>query len=250
MSLPNVLSRVLRRSASSRRRQQSHLKPARQGQSFVPRLELLEDRTVLSTLTVTNPADSGDGSLRAMLALASSGDTIIFDPSLAGQTITLTSGKLAIDKSLDMEGLGADQLAVSGNDASRVFDITGGGLTVTIADLAVAHGRASQGGGIDNAGSTVTVFRCLLSNNQAVGVSGHDGDGGGILNEHGAVLSVTESTFIGNHATAGAGSFAKGGGLFNEADATLTVAASTFFDNVATGRPSTSGAFQRGAFGG
>src|SRR5713101_7862258 len=183
MSLPNLWSRVPRRSAALRRLQQTLRKPARQGRSFVPRLELLEDRTVLSTLTVTNPADSGDGSLRAMLALASSGDTIIFDPSLAGQTITLTSGELVIDKSLDIEGLGADQLTVSGNDASRVFDITGGGLTVTLADLAIVHGRASQGGGVDNAGSTVAVFRCLLSNNQAVGVAGHDGTGGGISNE-------------------------------------------------------------------
>src|SRR6266851_4310885 len=213
-------------------------------------LEALECRALPSTLTVLNNADSGDSSLRAMLALATSGDTINFAPNLAGQTIALTSGELVIDKSLDIEGLGADQLTVSGNDASRVFDITGGGLTVTLADLAIVHGRASQGGGVDNAGSTVAVFRCLLSNNQAVGVAGHDGTGGGIFNEHGAVLTVTESTFIGNRATAGAGAFAKGGGLFNEADATLTVAASTFFDNVATGRPSTSNVFRRDAFGG
>src|SRR5437899_2101025 len=80
----------------------------------VPRVEALECRALPSTLTVLNNADSGDSSLRAMLALASSGDTITFDPSLAGQTITLTSGELAIDKSLDIGGLGADQLTVSG----------------------------------------------------------------------------------------------------------------------------------------
>src|SRR5207253_5347924 len=79
MSLSIVLSRVLRRRASSRRRQQTYLKPARQGQSFVPRIELLEDRTVPSTLTVTNPADSGDGSLRAVIATTHSGDQIVFD---------------------------------------------------------------------------------------------------------------------------------------------------------------------------
>src|SRR5438128_1706937 len=159
---------------------------------FVPRVEALEFRDLPSTLTILNNADSGDGSLRAMLALASSGDTITFDPSLAGQTITLTSGELAINKSLDIEGLGADQLTISGNDASRVFDITGGGLTVTLADLAIVHGRANQGGGIDNAGSTLTVFRCILSNNLAVGVAGHNGQGGGIFNENSAVLTVTE----------------------------------------------------------
>src|SRR6266852_4867962 len=120
MSLPNLWSRVLRRSASSRRRQKTLRKPDRQGRSFVPRLELLEDRTVLSTLTVTNPADSGDGSLRTAIAAAQSGDQIVFDTSLKGQTITLTSGPLAISQSIDIEGPVAGQLAVSGNHASRV----------------------------------------------------------------------------------------------------------------------------------
>src|SRR6266852_1220294 len=110
MSLSNAWSRVLRRPALARRRQQTHRKPARQGRSFVPRLELLEDRTVLSTLTVTNSADSGDGSLRAIIATAQSGDQIVFDTSLKGQTITLTSGPLAIAQSIDIEGPGAGQL--------------------------------------------------------------------------------------------------------------------------------------------
>src|SRR6516165_817335 len=72
-------------------------------QRFVPWLEGLESRTLLSTFTVLN---NGDGSLRAMLALASSGDTIDFAPDLTGQTITLTNAELVINKSLDIEGLG------------------------------------------------------------------------------------------------------------------------------------------------
>src|SRR6202011_3499474 len=125
MSLPNLWNRVLRRRASSRRRQQPHRQPARLGRSFVPRLEPLEDRTVLSTLTVTDPADSGDGSLRAVIAGAQSGDQVVFDTSLKGQTITLASGPLAIAQSLDIEGPGTDQLAISANHASRIFAISG-----------------------------------------------------------------------------------------------------------------------------
>jgi hypothetical protein len=79
-----------------------------------------------------------------VIAAAVSGDTIVFDSSLKGQTITLTSGELVIDKSLEIEGPGAKHLTISGNDASRVFDIVTAGLTVTIAELTIA-GRAVQG---------------------------------------------------------------------------------------------------------
>src|SRR5262245_48575239 len=68
------------------------------------RLEQLEDRTLLSTITVMNDADSGAGSLRAALAAAASGDIINFDAGLTGHTITLTSGELVINQSLDIEG--------------------------------------------------------------------------------------------------------------------------------------------------
>src|SRR5262249_6281577 len=69
------------------------------------RLELLEDRSVPSTLTVLNNLDIGAGSLGAAIAAAHNGDTVVFASSLAGQTITLTSGELVISKSLEIDGL-------------------------------------------------------------------------------------------------------------------------------------------------
>src|SRR6266851_6628895 len=203
-------------------------------------LEALECRALPSTLTVLNNADSGDSSLRAMLALATSGDTINFAPNLAGQTITLTSGELAINKSLDIEGLGADQLTVSGNDASRVFDISGG-LTVTIADLAIVHGRATGttvvgslgpvtlGGGILNVGANVTVSDVLVWSNQAVG---NLAGGGGVANVSGATLAVTHSTFTDNR-SAGR-SIGDGGAVFNDDGSALVVDHSTFTHNRAS----------------
>lgn len=144
------------------------------------RLEVLEDRTVPSTLTVTSAADSGPGSLRAEIAAANSGDTIKFDHSLAGQMIALTSGELALNKSLDIKGLGADKLTISGNNASRVFDISGSTTNVTIRDLTIADGLANttaatgpdgavaMGGGILNTGANVTLSHVTLADNQAI----------------------------------------------------------------------------------
>jgi hypothetical protein len=126
----------------------------------VPQLESLEDRTVLSTLTVLNNLDSGPGSLRAEIAAAKSGDTIRFAGSLDGQTITLTGGELALTKDLDIEGLGANQLAVSGNDASRVFGI-GSNVTATVAGLTITGGLADHGGGSLSAAARATAQPAL-----------------------------------------------------------------------------------------
>jgi hypothetical protein len=236
MLLTNVWSRWLRHAAPSCRRQKTHRKPAHFGRSFLPRLEILEDRTVLSTVTVTNAADSGDGSLRAVIAAAQSGDQIVFDPSLQGQTITLTSGQLALTKSLDIEGPGADLLAVSGNHANRVFSISGG-VTVTLAGLTITDGRAAGatgGGGILNVGSTLTLAHDVLSHNQALGAPGTIVRGGGIFNMSAATLTVTDSLFVDNQAVGATGANGVGGGIAN-LSSQLTVSSSTFVGNQALG---------------
>src|SRR6516162_8353091 len=215
---------------------------ASQRHRFRPRLEGLEDRTVLSTLTVLNTLDKGAGSLRDTITGAKSGDTIVFAPSLDGQTITLTSGELAINKSLDIEGPGASLLAISGNDANRVFDISEGN-TVTIAGLTITHGRAksaggngnsgASGGGILNAGSTLTIANDILSYNEAVNSDFEDG-GGAIGNRNGATLIVSGSTFIGNQDIGRDGGDAAGGAISNDG-ATATVTGSTLAGNRAIG---------------
>src|SRR6516165_4332218 len=96
------------------------------------RLEPLEDRSMPSIFLVTNLNDSGSGSLRAEIAAAnahSGADEIDFAAALTG-TITLTSGELLITRSVTINGPGAGQLSVSGNNSSRVFDMTSG-LNVT-----------------------------------------------------------------------------------------------------------------------
>jgi hypothetical protein len=213
------------------RRRRTPRHPFRQRRPYLPRLERLEDRTLPSTLTVLNTLDSGAGSLRDAITSAKSGDTIVFAPSLDGQTITLTSDELAIKKSLDIEGPGAGLLAVSGNDTFRVFDVVNQGLTVTLAGLTISHGRGGGGGSgsgggggaILNASSTLNVVNDVLSNNQA------DTRGGGITNQNG-VLTATNTAFIGNQAIGGAIA------SFNfSSQATLSVGGCTFTDNRAVG---------------
>src|SRR5262249_3518806 len=138
---------------------------------------------------------------------------------LAGQTITLTSGELAITRSLDIEGPGAKQLTVSGNNASRVFDVSGG-VTVTVSGMTMTDGvangsspgRARSGGGVLNFGS-LTLADDVLSSNQAVGdpstsPMGRVGAalGGAVANLGSGSLTISSSAFTGNQARGADGS--------------------------------------------
>ena len=209
--------------------------PAPQRRSTVPRLEVLEARTVLSPLlTVTNETDDpapGSGSLSATIAAAPSGTTIEFAKGI--HTITLTNGELQITQDLDIKGPGANRLTISGNDSSRIFDISRAptvkiaGLTITdgLADSGAPHG--SFGGGIFNDAGTLTLTDDVVSDNRVIGNSGVStaignsmgfaaggmgfAAGGGILNQSGT-LTVTHSTLIANQALGGTGGTGGGGG--------------------------------------
>src|SRR5262249_28185971 len=111
-------------------------------------IEDLEGRCVPTT--VTTLADAGAGSLRQAILDTPAGGTVDFQPGLSG-TITLTSGELAINKDLTVAGPGADVVTVSGNHASRVFNIART-FTVDISGLTIADGSVgiAFGGGIFN----------------------------------------------------------------------------------------------------
>jgi hypothetical protein len=180
--------------------------------------------TVAGPFIVTNAGDSGAGSLRQALMEASDGDTIRFDPSLNGQTITLTSGELSVNKNVTISGPGAGQLSVSGNAADRVFHISLG-KTVTISGLTILNGSAPApnrwGGGIYNEHATLTLNHCTISGNSA-----NQGSGGGIYNDGyagSATLTIANCTISGNSAW-------PGGGIYND-QGTVTIASSTLSGN-------------------
>jgi hypothetical protein len=193
--------------------------------TFRPMFEALEDRWVLSTLTVLNNLDSGAGSLRAEITAAHKSDTIVFAPSLAGKTITLTSGELLIDKNLIIVGPGAGILTVSGGETSRVFEVAKG-KQVDVSGLTISNGQAAEAGGILNHG-TLTLSGSAISGNSAAGsiyVAG-SGVGGGIQNF--GTLTVSGSTLSGNSSSLGGGAIANNGG------STLTLSDCTLFANTA-----------------
>src|SRR6266446_1689119 len=122
-----------------------------------------------STIIVTSTADSGPGSLRQAFAGANDGDTIQFDPTLNGQTITLTSAELAIDKNITITGPGPGLLSVSRNQQAPNFRIfhTLPGHTVVVSGLTITGGRAGSvgGAGILNDRASLTISNCTISAN-------------------------------------------------------------------------------------
>ncbi|MHC5731360.1 MAG: CSLREA domain-containing protein, partial [Nostoc sp.] len=106
---------------------------------------------VLATFTVNNTGDTDDGNvnngittLREAINLANAtpgDDTITFGGVFTDTTpdvITLTSGQLTITDDLSILGTGASKLTISGNNASRVFEISGIGTDAIIDGLTVA----------------------------------------------------------------------------------------------------------------
>ncbi len=203
---------------------------------------MMEDRKLLSTFMVTNLNDSGAHSLRAGIQ---SGDaTIAFAPGLRG-TITLES-ELQISHSVTIDGPGADELAVSGNNSSRVFEIEAG--QTTISGLTITDGQEVAGNGgaiLVDAGATLNLDQLVVAGNSAYADSaGNYGNGGAVEND--GSLTVTQSLFTNNVASGGdyaapvTGPITEGsaGGAIDSQGPLLTVSDSEFTHNEAVG-PST-----------
>src|SRR5262249_43613677 len=116
---------------------------------------------------VTTNADSGLGSLRQVAGALQGGGTVTFAPKLSGQTITLTSGEVAITNNLTIDASAlANGIIINGNHNSRIFNIAGG-TVVTLNALVLTNGYTTNGnwgGAIFNAG-TLALNYCTLAGN-------------------------------------------------------------------------------------
>lgn len=212
--------------------------------------EKLENRQLLSAITVTSIADnttSGDGqtTLREALIQANADpdhDTIDFSPALQGKTIHLTQGPLQVTSQLDINGPGARLLEINGSTLSTVFDVksdsfgpnAGASNDVRIAGLAIADaGDASiindgadltltelfisdsDGDGVQNVKSGIRTFGNLTVENSTIA----NNQGNGIYSDGGEVL-VRQSTITGHR---GVGFH----GILNLGASDLTVESST-----------------------
>ena len=193
------------------------------------------DETAIVVNSLDDYSTAGKTTLREAIDGAPSGGRIIFDDSLDGKTITLSGWELSINNSITIDASAlSNGIIISGNNASRVFNISGGivsmyNLSITegyvdgngagiystatlflndcIISQNFADGTYSAGGGIYSNAGTLTLTNCLISRNTIYG----NGGGGGIYNHQKNTLTLIGCTVSGNNAPN-----ARGGGIHTD----------------------------------
>jgi len=178
----------------------------------------------MATITVNNANDKGAGSLRDAIAQTKDGDTIAFASSLDNKTIKLTSGQLSVSDSITIDGGGADNLTISGDDKSRAF-FTEYGTDVTLKNFTIADGyNNKKGGGLGvSSYSEITIDNVDFKNN--VG-----GQGGAVHIGFNSDATVLNSTFDNNDGSITKNGFSAGA-IANDNNGSLTVKNSRFTNN-------------------
>jgi hypothetical protein len=179
-----------------------------------------------ATFTVSSTNDAGPGSLRQAIldanARIDTADTIVFDPAVFStavpQTILLAaeSGQLNVFDSFVMVGPGANRLAISGGDYTRVMRIQIPGIgAASIVGLTLTEGFADGdlttnrgvGGALWTSNESVILDAVVISNSQT------NRQGGGIGVGNSGSLTIRNSVVSGNTVLAG-GAYSSGGGLY------------------------------------
>jgi autotransporter family porin len=138
------------------------------------------------------------GSIQKAVDAANNGDTIKVWPGLYKENVH-------VPISVIIQGSGALWTIVDGQQKDSVFEVgTNPEAVVTLSDMTIRNGQASNGGGISNEG-TLTVTHCILKDNTAFY------DGGGLYIDHSKV-TVKDCIIRDNEAMNGGGIFVNGEG--------------------------------------
>ena len=118
---------------------------------------------VSCNLNVTNANDAGNGSFRQALACAVDGDTIRFDQSLSGSTISITSGPITIDKHITIYSDMVPRITLA-SQVPGFFNIAQGAF-VEFRGVNIISGLSGNGGAVfSNEGSLIIHDVSLLRN--------------------------------------------------------------------------------------
>jgi hypothetical protein len=157
---------------------------------------------------VVNASD-GETSLREAITQANANgnaNVIKFAAGLAGGTLVLTGGQLSINNDVTIDGdiNGDDKadIAISGNNASRIFNIVTATTDVDLLSLTLTNGRGGEGGAVRANGiSSLDIVDTTIMNSVSTN------RGGGLFTNY-ATLTMTNSLVAGNTAaTYGGGSY-------------------------------------------
>jgi parallel beta-helix repeat protein len=212
-------------------------------------------------IVVTNCLDSGAGSLRQAVISGAPGDPIDLTQLTCGQ-ISLTTGRIDVNRDLLIQGPGPDVLAIDGTHTDRVFN-QNGPYTLALYGLKLQHGYSNAFGGgcvyskgpllLNNtvitscqvldfggsgnylggavlANSTLVMINSALTNNQIYSALGN-AFGGGASVDGDVVLD--HSTITHNSVSNASGGITKSGGM--DIAGKLLMMYSTISDNAVGG---------------
>ncbi|MFK7821301.1 MAG: hypothetical protein AB8G99_21480 [Planctomycetaceae bacterium] len=177
------------------------------------RVEPLEERTLLSTITITSLQDNldtdGKVTLREALLAANEdrsvdgseagdgADTIVFASGFGGASIRLNGTQLRIASDVTIDGP-ADKITLDADDQSRIFAILDAD-EVNLIDLRLENGDAATGGAIRSRAAALSLTRTEFFGN-----SSSDGAGAVyVVDSPSGSLHVNDSSFMANHSDDG-----------------------------------------------
>ncbi len=169
-------------------------------------------------IVVTNCLDSGNGSLRQAVQTGAPGDPIDLTQLTCSQ-ISLTSGRIDVNRDLLIQGPGPDLLAIDGTHTDRVFN-QNGNYQLALYGLKIQNGYSSTfGGGCVYSKGPLLLNNTVITSCQVLDFAGSGNYlGGGVLAN--SSLFMTNSTLTNNQIYSSLGNVF-GGGAFVDGDAVL-----------------------------